>query len=44
MKKSKIMPFYKVAFIGPQESGKTSIISQYVNNYFDVRYRPTNGY
>ncbi len=43
-KKEKIITFYKIAFMGPQGSGKTSIISQFVNNYFDLKYRPTSGY
>ncbi len=32
---------FKIVVLGPMESGKTALISQYVNNYFPEKYKPT---
>lgn len=40
-KKKKDIPIYRVAVLGMMSVGKTSIVSQFVNNNFDSQYEET---
>jgi len=40
-KKKKEIPIYRIAVLGMMSVGKTSIVSQFVNNNFETQYEET---
>lgn len=40
-KKKKEIPIYRIAVLGMLSVGKTSIVSQFVNNNFETQYEET---
>jgi GTPase SAR1 and related small G proteins len=40
--KNKTIPTYKIVMLGASTVGKTSMVNQFVNNYFDALNEETN--